>query len=299
MGEMKHLELHGDRVAYQDIGAGAEALLLIHGMAGSSTTWRAVIPQLSRKYRVIAPDLLGHGQSDKPRGDYSLGAFAVWLRDLLDELGISRATIVGQSLGGGVAMQFVYQHPDYCERLVLISSGGLGPDVGWTLRLLSAPGAEFFLPVIAPRPVLTAGEKLRTWFMAAGIQSPRGAELWSAYSSLSDAKTRHAFLRTLRSVVDYRGQAVSALNRLHVASEVPIMAIWGDQDRIIPVDHAYAAHAARPQSRLEVLEGVGHFPHVERPSEVVDLIEDFINTTSQPADLRRMRATNRHRKQRG
>jgi pimeloyl-ACP methyl ester carboxylesterase len=157
MAEMKYTELHGDRVAYQDVGTGPEALLLIHGMAGSSETWRAVIPQLSRRYRVVAPDLLGHGQSAKPRGDYSLGAFAVWLRDLLDELGVTRATIVGQSLGGGVAMQFVYQHPDYCQRLILISSGGLGPDVGWTLRLLSAPGAELIMPVIAPRPVLTAG----------------------------------------------------------------------------------------------------------------------------------------------
>ena len=284
MSEMKFLELHGDRVAYRDAGDGAEALLLIHGMAGSSETWRAVIPQLSKNYRVVAPDLLGHGQSAKPRGDYSLGAFAVWLRDFLDELGISRATIVGQSLGGGVAMQFVYQHPDYCQRLILISSGGLGPDVGWTLRLLSAPGAELILPVIAPRPVLTVGNKLRTWFGAAGIQSPRGAELWNAYSSLSDAETRQAFLRTLRSVVDYRGQAVSALNRLHMAAELPTMAIWGDQDRIIPVDHAYAAQAARPESRLEVLEGVGHFPHVERPSEVVDLIEDFISTTGQPTE---------------
>ncbi|HEX2401707.1 MAG TPA: alpha/beta fold hydrolase, partial [Mycobacterium sp.] len=190
MSGMKFLELHGDRVAYRDAGDGAEALLLIHGMAGSSETWRAVIPQLSKNYRVVAPDLLGHGQSAKPRGDYSLGAFAVWLRDLLDELGISRATIVGQSLGGGVAMQFIYQHPDYCQRLILISSGGLGPDVGWTLRLLSAPGAELILPVIAPRPVLTVGNKLRTWFGAAGIQSPRGAELWNAYSSLSDAETR-------------------------------------------------------------------------------------------------------------
>lgn len=288
MSEMKYLELHGDRIAYRDVGSGAEALLLIHGMAGSSETWRSVIPQLSRKYRVVAPDLLGHGRSDKPRGDYSLGAFAVWLRDLLDELGVSRATIVGQSLGGGVAMQFVYQHPDYCQRLVLISSGGLGPDVGWTLRLLSAPGAEFILPVIAPRPVLTAGNKLRGWFSAAGIQSPRGAELWSAYSSLSDSQTRQAFLRTLRSVVDYRGQAVSALNRLHVASEVPIMAIWGDQDTIIPVAHAYAAQEARPESRLEVLEGVGHFPHVERPSEVVELLDDFVNTTGQTTDAPRL-----------
>ena len=284
MSDMKYLELHGDRVAYRDVGGGDDVVLLIHGMAGSSATWRAVIPQLSRKYRVVAPDLLGHGQSAKPRGDYSLGAFAVWLRDLLDELGISSATIVGQSLGGGVAMQFVYQHPDYCQRLILISSGGLGPDVGWTLRLLSAPGAELILPIIAPQPVLTVGNKLRAWFSSAGIQSPRNAELWSAYSSLSDSETRHAFLRTLRSVVDYRGQAVSALNRLHMASEVPIMAIWGDQDRIIPVHHAYAAQTARPDSRLEVLEGVGHFPHVERPSEVVDLIEDFINTTSQSTD---------------
>src|SRR6201993_5016729 len=153
MSELTYVELHGDRIAYRDVGRGP-ALLLIHGMAGSSATWQAIIPQLSKKYRVIAPDLLGHGESAKPRGDYSLGAFAVWLRDLLDELAVTQATVVGHSLGGGVAMQFVYQHPDYCRRLVLISSGGLGPDVGVILRLLSAPGAELVLPIIAPQPLL-------------------------------------------------------------------------------------------------------------------------------------------------
>ena len=281
MSEVKYLELHGDQVAYQDAGSGDEALLLIHGMAGSSETWRAVIPQLSKKYRVVAPDLLGHGLSAKPRSDYSLGAFAVLLRDLLDELGVSSATVIGQSLGGGVAMQFAYQHPDYCQRLVLISSGGLGPDVGWTLRLLSAPGAELILPVIAPPPVVNAGNKLRSWFSSSGIQSPRGAEMWSAYSSLADSNTRQAFLKTLRSVVDYRGQSVSALNRLHLTSDLPTMVIWGDQDRIIPIEHGYAVRDARPGCRLEVLADVGHFPHVERPSEVVELIDDFINTTIQ------------------
>ncbi len=281
MSEVKYLELHGDRVAYQDAGSGDEALLLIHGMAGSSETWRAVIPQLSKKYRVVAPDLLGHGLSAKPRSDYSLGAFAVLLRDLLDELGVSSATVIGQSLGGGVAMQFAYQHPDYCQRLVLISSGGLGPDVGWTLRLLSAPGAELILPVIAPPPVVNAGNKLRSWFSSSGIQSPRGAEMWSAYSSLADSNTRQAFLKTLRSVVDYRGQSVSALNRLHLTSDLPTMVIWGDQDRIIPIEHGYAVRDARPGCRLEVLADVGHFPHVERPSEVVELIDDFIHTTIQ------------------
>src|ERR1700757_2881169 len=284
MNEVKFLELHGDRVAYRDDGDG-EVLLLIHGMAGSSDSWRSVLPQLSKKFRVIAPDLLGHGESAKPRGDYSLGAFAVWLRDLLDELGVAQATVVGHSLGGGVAMQFVYQHPDYCRRLVLISSGGLGPDVGVILRLLSAPGAELVLPIIAPQPVLTVGNKIRDWRSAAGIHSPRGSELWTSYTSLSDARTRQSFLRTLRSVVDYRGQAVSALNRLRIASDLPVMAIWGDSDGIIPVDHAYAAREARQDSRLEVLPGIGHFPQVEAPIEVIDLIEDFIATTDRPASM--------------
>jgi pimeloyl-ACP methyl ester carboxylesterase len=164
--------------------------------------------------------------------------------------------------------------------LVLISSGGLGPDVGWVLRLLSAPGAELVLPIIAPKPVLTAGNKLRSWFASVGVHSPRGAELWSAYSSLSDAATRQSFLRTLRSVVDYRGQAVSALNRLQLRGELPVMAIWGERDGIIPVDHAYAAREARADSRLEVLPNVGHFAQVEAPSEVVELIEDFIETSN-------------------
>jgi pimeloyl-ACP methyl ester carboxylesterase len=285
MDELKFLELHGDRVAYRDEGEG-EALLLIHGMAGSSDTWRAVLPRLAKKYRVVAPDLLGHGQSAKPRGDYSLGAFAVWLRDFLDELGISQATVVGQSLGGGVAMQFVYQHPDYCQRLVLIASGGLGPDVGLILRMLSAPGAEFVLPVIAPQPVLRAGNKVRSWFRSAGIHSPRGAEMWTAYSSLSDRQTRQSFLKTLRSVVDYRGQAVSALNRLKVVHDMPVMAIWGDRDGIIPVGHAYAAHEMRQDTRLEILPGIGHFPQVEAPIEVVDLLDDFISTTAARPTIR-------------
>jgi pimeloyl-ACP methyl ester carboxylesterase len=277
--ETKFIEIHGMRQAVVDEGDGDEVLLLIHGMAGSAQTWREVLPQLAKRYRVIAPDLLGHGQSSKPRTDYSLGAFAVGLRDLLDELGVESATVVGQSLGGGVAMQFLYQHPDYCRRLVLISSGGLGPDVGLILRLLAAPGAEFVMPVIAPSPVLRAGDAVKSWLSSAGLRSPRGAEMWSAYSSFGDGETRQAFLRTLRSVVDYRGQAVSALNRLNLREGLPILAIWGEDDKIIPVDHAYAALEARPDCRLEILPGVGHFAQVEAPDKVIDLLDEFISTT--------------------
>ncbi len=185
MSDVKYVELHGQRMAYREAGSG-EILVLIHGIAGSSDTWRAVMPQLAKRYRVIAPDLLGHGQSAKPRTDYSLGAFAAGLRDLLDELGISRATIVGRSLGGGVAMQFIYQHPEYCQQLILVSSGGLGPDVGWILRLLAAPGAEFVLPVIAPKVVLGIGNRVGSWLSTVGLGSPRAEQFWASYSSLSD-----------------------------------------------------------------------------------------------------------------
>jgi pimeloyl-ACP methyl ester carboxylesterase len=278
MTEMKYLDLHGERVAYLDEGSG-EVILLLHGIAGSSQTWRSVMRPLSRKFRVVAPDLLGHGDSAKPRTDYSLGALSVLVRDLLDELGISRATIVGHSLGGGIAMQFMYQHPDYGQRLVLIGSGGLGPDVGLTLRLASLPGAELVLPVIAAQRVSNAGDRVLSWLRKAGVESPRGEELWRHYSSLSDGPTRQAFLRTLRSVVDHRGQAVSALSRLSVRTDFPVMAIWGERDAMIPVKHGYAVQAIRPDVRLEVLSDVGHFPHAERPAEVAELIEDFIATT--------------------
>ncbi|MBN7549390.1 alpha/beta fold hydrolase, partial [Mycobacteroides abscessus subsp. abscessus] len=270
MADTKFVHIHGQRHAVLDEGDG-EALLLIHGMAGSSQTWRAILPELAKKYRVIAPDLLGHGSSAKPRTDYSLGAFAVGLRDLLDELGVASATVVGHSLGGGIAMQFLYQHPTYCRRLVLISSGGLGPDVGWILRLLSAPGAEFVMPLIAPTHILAAGNFLRTRLSALGLQSPRGAEIWNAYSSFADPQTREAFLRTLRSVVDYRGQSVNALNRLSLRQDLPTLMIWGENDDIIPVDHAYTALQARPGCRLEVLPAVGHFAQVEAPTQVVRL----------------------------
>ncbi|WAC54212.1 alpha/beta fold hydrolase [Gordonia sp. SL306] len=283
--EYKHLDLHGDRVAYRDAGDG-DTLLLIHGMAGSSATWDAVIPALARRYRIIAPDLPGHGDSDKPRGDYSLGAFAAFLRDLLDEIGIDKVTVIGQSLGGGVAMQFTYQHPDYCERLVLIGSGGLGPDVNWMLRFLAAPGAELILPIIAPKPVLRVGETVRSWASSAGIRSPRADQTWRAYASLSDAATRRAFLRTLRAVVDHRGQAVSALNRLYLNAELPTQLIWGDKDNIIPVAHGIAAHEAIPGSRLEILPGVGHYPHAEAPDKVVRILDDFL--TEAPARARKL-----------
>ncbi len=272
--------LHGHDVTFRVDGpVGAPVVLLIHGMAGSSATWREVIPTLATRYRVVAPDLLGHGRSAKPAGDYSLGAHASILRDLLGHLDVERATIVGQSLGGGVAMQFAYQYPDLCERLVLVSSGGLGRDVNWILRLLSLPGSEFVLPVAVPGFVRDQGNALSRWLHRQGVRPPRVAEMWQAYASLADPETRQAFLRTLRSVVDPGGQSVSARDRLYLAAAVPTLIVWGDHDPIIPVSHAFEAHELMPDSRLEILEGVGHFPQVEAPEQLCEVLLDFLDTT--------------------
>ena len=235
-------------------------LLLIHGMAGSSQTWRSVMPRLSEEFRVLAPDLLGHGESATPPGDYSLGGFASLLRDLLGALDIDHATIVGQSLGGGVAMQLAYQYPELAERLVLVSSGGLGREVSWLLRALALPGTEYVMPVAFPGFVREVGDRIAGVVESLGWRAPRVAEMWKAYSSLTSVEHRAAFVRTLRAVIDPGGQAINATNRLYLAAALPTLIVWGDQDPIIPVSHAIAAHDAIPGSRLEIFEGVGHFP---------------------------------------
>ena len=277
------MTIHGHEVSYRRAGDGP-TILLIHGMAGSSRTWRDAMPLLAAEHDVIAPDLMGHGESAKPMGDYSLGAFASGLRDLVRLLGVERLTVVGQSLGGGVAMQLAYQYPELVERMVLVGSGGLGREVSPLLRFLTLPGAELFMPVVFPGFVREPGDKVAAGLARRGWKSPRLAEMWRAYASLSGAPNRRAFLRTLRAVVDLGGQTVSAIDRLYLTRAMPSLIVWGSADNIIPVAHAQAAHEAMPGSRLEILDDVGHFPHAEDPHRFAEILADFIATTD-PADF--------------
>ena len=282
--EPRAISVDGDRVAYRVAGKGP-LLLLVHGMAGSSVTWRHVMPALAERFTVLAPDLLGQGRSDKPRGEYSLGAHANTLRDLMDTLGFERATLVGQSLGGGVAMQFAYQFPGRCERLVLVDSGGLGPEVTFYLRMLTLPGFEWVFPLFCTPRLRDAGRRIGTWLGRAGVRStPARQEVWRSYASLADAASRRAFFRSLRDVIDFRGQAVSALGRLHRAAKLPTLIVWGAQDPFIPVSHAVAAHEAIPGSRLEIFDGVGHYPHCEAPERFVKVLVDFVASTETSID---------------
>lgn len=260
-------------------GGTGETVLLIHGLAGSSKTWDAVMPLLTPHLDVIAVDLLGHGESAKPMGDYSLGAFASGLRDFLSILEVDSVTIVGHSFGGGVAMQLAYQHPHLVDRLVLVGSGGLGREVSWLLRLLTLPGAEYLMPIAFPKPIVDRATDVGRKLGRKNIHSPKLAELWRAYSSLAGATNRKAFVRTMRGVIEPTGQTVNATDRLYLAAHVPTMIVWGDHDGIIPVEHAYAAHELIHSSRLEIIDGVGHFPHVEQPDTFAGLLVDFVEST--------------------
>jgi pimeloyl-ACP methyl ester carboxylesterase len=277
------IRLHGHRLSYR-IGGRGPVLLLIHGITNSSASWEPVLAQLARRFTVIAPDLLGHGESAKPRGDYSLGASASLMRDLMVALGHERATIVGHSLGGGIAMQMAYQFPERVERLVLVSSGGLGRHVTPVLRAVALPAAEYVLPLLASAPLVGTGAKLGGWLEQVGLRF--GADVTAmatGFASLRDIEARRAFVHTARSVLDLAGQRVSATDKLYLAEAVPTLILWGDRDSIIPARHGLRAHELMPGSRLRIFGGVGHFPHRDDPAGFTAALTDFIDTT-QPSE---------------
>lgn len=279
------VDVHGHPVNFIEAGSGP-VLLLIHGMAGTCENWESVIEPLAINHTVIAPDFPGHGASAPGGGDYSLGSLASGLRDLMLALGHERATLVGHSLGGGVALQFTYQFPEMVERLVLVSSGGLGPDVSPVLRAAALPGAELFISA-------TAGVGSRVGSVVGrglGLVGLRPnadlAEVTRGYATLIDPERRKAFVATLRSVVGMQGQRVAALDKLYLADALPLLILWGENDPIIPVDHARQAHAQLPGSHLEIFEDTGHVPQLERPGRFIAVLERFLAET-EPAEFDR------------
>ena len=262
------LELHGHRVIYRIAGDGPP-VVLIHGMVNSSRHWEKVALRLADRYTVIAPDLIGHGDSATPRGDYSLGAHAAVIRDVLSAIGVDRASIVGHSLGGGVAMQYFWQFPQRTERLVLISSGGLGHEVSPLLRSMALPGIELAVAAAAHPGIVGA-------LAASGRQ---GKVVARALRPLSQPGARRAFLQTLRAVIDVRGQRVSATDRLYLLEAMPTLVVWGERDNTIPIEHGRAAHAAIPHSRFTTLPKAAHFPHLEDPEGLARVLGDFLSST--------------------
>jgi pimeloyl-ACP methyl ester carboxylesterase len=281
---LEEVEIHGHAVRFRTAGSGP-VLLLIHGITGTSANWRRVIGPLSERYTVIAPDLLGHGESAKPQGDYSLGAYASGIRDLLVLLGHERASVVGHSLGGGIAMQFAYQFPERLDRLVLVSSGGLGREVSPLIRAATLPGSEYVLPLLVAEPLRDAVSALNRALGVVGLRAgPDLREVSRGFASLGDIEARQAFIHTVRGIIDPGGQRVSATDRLYLAAEVPTLIVWGERDPIIPVDHAQIAHEGMPGSRLELFPKSGHFPQLDDPLGFLGVLQDFLEST-EPADI--------------
>ncbi|MEO6511884.1 MAG: alpha/beta fold hydrolase, partial [Nocardioides sp.] len=274
--EVEYLTIHGHRRAFVKVGHGP-ALLLLHGLGADHTTWDPVIDQLARRYTVIAPDLLGHGRSAKPRADYTLGGYANGMRDLLTVLGIERVTLVGHSFGGGVAMQFAYQFPERTERLVLVGSGGLGPHVTPVIRMISTPGFELLMaPLTLPGVRHVTAAAMRA-LKRTGIKEFRDFdEVASIYESFQEYDARSAIAHVTRAVVDWRGQIVTMADRAYLTEAMPLCVIWGEDDRVIPASHASLVSALAPDARVEVIKNAGHFPHKDHPERFVRIVNDFV-----------------------
>ena len=280
---LEQIRLHGHQVAYRKAGEGP-AILLVHGITSSSDTWDRVFEPLAENFTVIAPDLIGHGQSAKPRGDYSMGAYASGLRDLLVALEVESATFVGHSLGGGITMQLAYQHPELCERLVLVSSGGLGPEVSLMLRAATLPGSELVIPWLTKAGLLSLGRGAAGLLGKVGLQPGTDLEeVARGFATLADVDAMKAFVLTLRASVDLEGQRVDARDRLYLAGEGPSLIVWGEHDRIIPVKHGREAHKLIAGNQLEIFPESGHFPHRAEPLRFAGLLRDFINSTEPAA----------------
>jgi pimeloyl-ACP methyl ester carboxylesterase len=285
---VQHVTIHGHRRAYVKAGKGP-ALLLIHGLGCTHRTWMPVLDSLARRYTVIAPDLLGHGESDKPRADYSIGAFANGMRDLLTVLGIDTVTVVGHSFGGGVAMQFAYQFPERTERLILVGSGGLGSEVSAAIRAITTAGFSQVMGALTlpgVRHVGTAGLKALS---RTGLKEFRDLdEVAEIYESFRDPAARAAIRHVVRAVVDWQGQIITMADRAYLTQAMPMCVIWGDEDRVIPVSHAARAAELAPGARVEIIPNAGHFPHKDHPERFVKVLNRFVRTTS-PATYSRTR----------
>jgi pimeloyl-ACP methyl ester carboxylesterase len=286
--EVQYLTIHGHRRAFVKAGQGP-VVLLLHGLGCDHTTWEPVIDSLSRRYTVIAPDLLGHGLSDKPRADYSVGGYANGMRDLLTCLGIDRATVLGHSFGGGVAMQFAYQFPERTERLVLVASGGLGPEVSPIIRAITTPGFHPVMGALTLPGVRHVGKAgLRSLAKLPSRHTRDLDEVAEIYESFKDPAARHAIRHVVRAVVDWRGQIVTMSDRAYLTQLMPMAVLWGADDQVIPVAHAERAARLAPDARVEVIPNAGHFPHKDHPQRFAKIVHEFIRST-QPAAYSRAR----------
>ena len=272
--QRRRVTLHGREVAYTDYPGKGPAMVLLHGVGSSSEGWEESAALLAASgSRVICVDLPGHGESSRERGDYSLGALASTVRDLIDLLNLGPVILVGHSLGGGISLQFLYQYPAHVKGLVLVNSGGLGREANWALRLASLPGSGVVIGAALNKRTLAAYNSAHRTVRKALRRGEESSEhALERFGWLAESDRRHTFLSTLRSVVDVSGQRVSALEKLHLSRSLPVLIIWGRKDAIIPVSHGELAHSMLDQSEFVVFDDAAHEPHRTDPERFATTI---------------------------
>lgn len=292
MPETQFVTIHGHRRAYalggREIGT-APALLLLHGLGCDRHTWDPIWDALAEHYTLLAPDLLGHGESDKPRGDYSPGGYANGMRDLCTVLGLDRVTVAGHSFGGAVAMQFAYQFPERTERLVLVDPGGLGTEVTGLIRALSLPGYDLVLRLLTLPLLRHLNVAALKTVSQVGPRELRDLdEVAAILDSFKDPGKRYAVHKLVSGVIDWRGQNVTMRDRAYLTQAMPLCVVWGADDRVLPAHHADIVREIAPGAQVTVMDDCGHFPHKDHPDAFADLLGRFVDSTV-PATYSRAR----------
>ena len=275
--EDRYVEVGKINTRYWVLGQGSP-LLLIHGLGASCDYWRYNIRAFSQGYQVYALDLPGFGRSDKRIDDYSLHFAGEFVAAFLDTQGVDRASLVGTSLGGAVSLQFAVQHPHRLEKLVLVSSGGLGRELPLSFRLLTTPLlGEFIAWAWGTRPGMRL--TLRSIVYDPQVIKDEFVNEMAELARLPGAK--EMLLSVARMGIDLRGQNMVLLEpllRRVPEIEGPTLIIWGAQDPIIPVAHAHIAHQMIRNSRLHIIDRCGHVPQIEKPEEFNRLVLEFLGS---------------------
>jgi pimeloyl-ACP methyl ester carboxylesterase len=272
------VQVNGMRLHWAEMGHddALPPVVLLHGLVDSHLTWTKVAAKLARRRRVLMPDLPGCGLSDRPDASYELQWHADTIAAWLDALGLSEVDMVGHSFGGGVAQMLLLKQPLPMRRLVLVSSGGLGRDVGFWLRLASIPAVvEHF-----GQPFMSRCTRLALRGAGLALAEPYVSQL-SAMNARQG--TARAFARTVRDVIDWRGQRRYFFERCHEVELPPTAVFWGDRDPIIPFAHGKGFVDAFSGITFERFADCGHYPHHERPEAFVRAVEDFLQNPAVPA----------------
>lgn len=271
----RYIEIDRLHTRFWAEGEGKLPVILLHGLGGFVESWLSCFPALAKHHQVYALDLPGHGRTDKPaERSYRLVEFAHFVKGFLAAVGLERVCLVGHSLGGAIAAQFTLLFPSLVEKLVLVSSGGLGPELGLGLRLQALPllGEILSLPV---RPWMERGAHMLVHDPA--CLTPELIELGYRIVTLPGAARAH--LQALRANVNAAGQLPSQYGPIVQglpSIAIPALVIWGRQDQLVPVEHAQVAAQRLPHVQVRILENCGHIPMLEQPQVFGEAVCEFL-----------------------